>query len=74
VNCCAAPGNTGDDLAKQVSLGLNLATCRAPSDAEVVRCINLVNTLARDEGASSLTALRYFCLMALNLNEFVYVD
>ena len=66
--------DAGDDLASQVRLGLNLATCRVPEDTEVRRGVELVNTLAREEGAAPQAALRYFCLMALNLNEFMYLD
>jgi mono/diheme cytochrome c family protein len=64
----------GEDLASQIRLGLNLTTSRAPTDVEVRRGVDLVTTLAREEGATSQAALRYFCLMALNLNEFVYLD
>jgi mono/diheme cytochrome c family protein len=64
----------GDDLTAQVKLGLNLATSRTPTDAEVRRGVDLVTTLAREEGASQAAALRYFCLMVLNLNEFMYLD
>jgi len=28
----------------------------------------------KKDGASPDVALKYFCLLALNLNEFVYVD
>jgi hypothetical protein len=28
----------------------------------------------KEDGATPELALRYFCLVALNLNEFVYVD
>jgi mono/diheme cytochrome c family protein len=64
----------GDDLPSQVRLGLNLATSRTPAEAEVRRGVELVTTLAREEGATPQAALRYFCLMALNLNEFMYLD
>ncbi len=64
----------GDDLTKQVRLGLSLTTSRSPTGAEVRLGMDLVTSLTRDEGATSEAALRYFCLMALNLNEFVYLD
>ena len=64
----------GDDLKNQVRLGLKLTTSRNPTDTEIRLGVDLVTSLARDEGASPQDALRYFCLMALNLNEFVYLD
>ncbi len=63
----------GDDLERQVRLALALATARRPTDAEVRRGVDLVRGL-RSDGVSAETALNYFCLMVLNLNEFVYLD
>jgi Protein of unknown function (DUF1553) len=64
----------GEDAAKQVRLALTLTTGRSPSDGEIKRGVGLIDTLRDKEGVSSETALRYFCLVALNLNEFVYLD
>jgi hypothetical protein len=64
----------GDDVNKQVALALRLTTCRAPTDAEIARGVGLIDALAKKEAAGQDVALKYFCLLALNLNEFVYVD
>ena len=64
----------GDDVTKQVRLGLQLVTTRTPTDAEVQRSLALIAALRAQENASPEVALKYFCLMALNLNELVYVD
>jgi hypothetical protein len=64
----------GDDATKQVRLALRLVTQRQPGDLEIKRSIGLMNTLQRQDKASAEQALKYFCLMALNLNEFVYLD
>ena len=64
----------GDEPRKQVAFGLRLVTCRAPSDAEVARGVGLIDALSKKDGAAPDVALKYFCLLALNLNEFVYVD
>jgi hypothetical protein len=64
----------GDDAAAQVRLALNLATQRPPSDAEVQRGLRLLEALQRDESLTRESALQSFCLVVLNLNEFVYVD
>ena len=64
----------GEDLAKQVRLGLQLVTTRPPTEVEVQRSLGLIAALRAQENASAEVALKYFCLMALNLNELVYVD
>ena len=64
----------GDEVAKQVRLGLQLVTTRPPTDAEVQRSLGLIAALRAQDNATAEVALKYFCLMALNLNELVYVD
>jgi len=64
----------GDDLRKQVRLGLYLVTSRRPTAAEVKRGVRLVESLRADKSTTQEAALKYFCLMALNLNEMVYLD
>jgi hypothetical protein len=64
----------GPEVAKQVRLALNLATQRPPTAAEVERGARLIEAVQREESVSSDVALRTFCLVVLNLNEFVYVD
>jgi hypothetical protein len=64
----------GEDSVKQVELALLLATARPPNAAEVRRGVELMEVLQRQEKTSPEGALRYFCLLVLNLNEFVYVD
>jgi hypothetical protein len=63
----------GDRAGDQVTLALRLVTQRPPAAANVERGVRLIETL-RADGVSEEDALRYFCLMALNLNEFVYLD
>ncbi|NBR85854.1 MAG: DUF1553 domain-containing protein [Proteobacteria bacterium] len=64
----------GDDVSKQVRLGLQLVTTRPPTDTEVQRSLGLVAALRAQDNATAEVALKYFCLMALNLNELVFVD
>ncbi len=64
----------GADNDKQVRLALTLATARPPSDTEVRRGVDLIAALRSKDGMSEEAALRYFCLMVLNINEFVYLD
>jgi hypothetical protein len=63
-----------DDVAAQVRQALHLATARPPTEAEVRRGVGLIEALREEDGASADAALRYYCLLVLNLNEFVYVD
>lgn len=64
----------GPDTAKQVRTALYLATSRQPSDAEIKRGVELIETLTSKNGVPPELALKYFCLMVLNLNEFIYID
>ncbi len=64
----------GDDLTKQVRLALSIVTCRPPTDAEVEKGLKLVERLKAHDHATADQSLQYFCLLALNLNEFVYLD
>lgn len=64
----------GDDVGKQVELGLNLVLCRQPRAGETRRGVELVKGFDLADKTQDQTAVRYFCLMALNLNEFLYLD
>jgi hypothetical protein len=64
----------GDDVRRQVRLGLYLVTSRPPAEAEIKRAVGLVEALQKADHAAPEIALKYFCLLALNLNEMVYLD
>ncbi|HTU20826.1 MAG TPA: PSD1 and planctomycete cytochrome C domain-containing protein [Gemmataceae bacterium] len=64
----------GDERGRQVRLALTLATTRPPNDADVRRGVELIETLQTKDGLSAESALESFCLVVLNLNEFVYLD
>ena len=59
---------------QQVRLALYLATSRLPTDAEIQHGVGLIKALEAEEKSTPEVALKYFCLMALNLNEMVYLD
>jgi hypothetical protein len=63
----------GAKLEAQIKLALQLVTQRPPRNDEVARGIALVERLTKD-GENGDEALKRFCLLALNLNEFVYLD
>ena len=66
--------SAGPEPARQVELALWRTTQRNPSPVEIQQGVDLIESLQRDEGASSDDALHSFCLVTLNLNEFMYLD
>jgi hypothetical protein len=64
----------GKDVEKQVRRALYLATSRQPGAQEVQRGLDLIEALQKEDGATAEQALNCFCLMVLNLNEFIYLD
>ena len=64
----------GDDPQSQVALALSRVTQQAPDEHEITRGVELLTALREENSLSPEQALKYFCLMALNLNEFVYLD
>jgi len=51
-----------------------LAFSREPNSSEITRSVELINAFRSEDGLSPDQALAQFCLMALNLNEFAYLD
>jgi hypothetical protein len=47
---------------------------REPTTKEIDRGVRRMASLQKDDGISKEEALRLFCLIALNLNEFIYLD
>ena len=64
----------GDQRPDQVRLALRRVLQRSPSDAEVDRGVKFIEALIGQEKLGQDEALRQFCLLALNLNEFVYLE
>jgi hypothetical protein len=64
----------GDDVGQQVTHALSLALSRAPADEEVARGESLIAAWQNEDGLDRATAIQYYCLLVLNLNEFVYLD
>ena len=59
---------------EQVQRVLARVTQRQPTKQEIRDGVALTAGLQVDEGFSEEKALQYFCLVALNLNEFIYLD
>jgi hypothetical protein len=62
------------DPAEQVRRVIRLTTGRNPGEEEIRRDLAFLERLTRDESLSADRALTLYCLMALNTNEFAYVD
>ena len=65
-----APGN----LDAQVQRALRLTTGRVPTTEEVSKDVAFIKTLREKNKLNDQDALRCYCLLALNANEFVYLD
>ena len=53
---------------------LHRVTQRQPSEAEVSQGVELLNQWQQQDGLSADDSLKYICLIAFNLNEFIFVD
>ena len=60
-------------ISEQVSRAIELATSRPATDADISDGVKLINTFQQG-GMDANQALQRFCLLVLNLNEFVYLD
>ncbi len=58
----------------QVTLAYRLALGHEPGKSLVERGLKLIDALQQKHGQTADQALNQFCLMVLNLNEFVYLD
>ena len=65
-----APGN----VKQQVTNGLRLALGHEADANAVDRSLKLIDVLQKKHSKSADEALNQFCLMVLNLNEFMYLD
>ena len=64
-------GVTAED---RVRFGLRLVLCREPESSEVQQALTFMQELQQHEGVSPEVALDRFALLALNLNEFIFLD
>jgi hypothetical protein len=64
----------GGDLKEQVRLAIRLTTCREPKDEEIRKDMEFIQGQRTKHQLSEMDALRRYCLLVLNANEFVYLD
>jgi hypothetical protein len=62
------------DVAAQVAHAIRLTTGRVPGDSEVEGDVKFIEVLKSDEKLSPQEALRMYCLLILNTNEFIYLE
>jgi hypothetical protein len=63
-----------DSVEGQVRRAIALTTGRQAQDAEVKADLVLIENLKAKHGLSPEAALKQYCLLALNTNEFAYLD
>ena len=63
-----------NDSAGQIRHALQKAIHRKPTDFEVQDGLDLLNELEEKTKATKNDAMQRFCLLVLNLNEFLYLD
>ena len=62
------------DLPAQVGRAIRLTTARDPASAEIKKDVEFIQKLHTQGKLSTHDALKYYCLLLLNANEFVYLD
>ena len=65
---------TGTGAAACVQAVLTGVLQRTPTEREIARGMKFLDDNIQQEKVSADEALRRFCLLAINLNEFVYLD
>ena len=64
----------GITVQDRVQFGLRLVLCREPEPSEIKRALTFIQELEQHENVSTEIALARFALLALNLNELIYID
>ena len=64
----------GSDPTAQVKLALRRVLQREPTPKEIERGVKYIASAQSKQRVAEGEALRLFCVIALNLNEFIYLD
>jgi hypothetical protein len=64
----------GEATEEQIRTALSRVTQRMPTKEEIDRGIGFVDRLQEKYGMDADLAMQKFCLMAMNMNEFLYID
>jgi len=63
-----------DDAAAQVTRAIRLTTGRGASNKEAEKDVAFLAAMRLKHGMNAMQALKHYCLLLLNANEFVYLD
>ena len=63
-----------NDAAAQIRRAIQLTTQREPAADEITRDVEFLHDAEREDQLSAAEALKLYCLMCLNSNEFLYLD
>jgi mono/diheme cytochrome c family protein len=66
--------HAGQDATAQVALALRRTLQREPTAKEIARGVKFLRTMQAEHRVSAEEALRCWCIVALNLDEFIYLD
>lgn len=69
-----AASQAGSDPVEQVRFVLTRVLQRQPREAEIARGVQFITAATEADDLLNDEALRQFCLLALNLNEFVHLE
>jgi hypothetical protein len=64
----------GDDPSAQVAHAFQIVFSRKPVDREITAGLAMIKDIQEKAGLTKEVAMERFALLALNLNEFVYLD
>jgi hypothetical protein len=64
----------GDEPQAQVARAIEITLGRQATDEEIADGLDLLRQITEEHDQEPQEALRYWCLVALNQNEFLYLD
>ncbi len=62
------------DLTAQVRNAIRLTTSRTPTAEEVAKDVAFIQSIQKEDNLSEEQAMKMFCLVTINTNEFIYLD
>ncbi|MFP6874325.1 MAG: PSD1 and planctomycete cytochrome C domain-containing protein [Verrucomicrobiales bacterium] len=66
--------DAGDDLEAQLKLALEIVTARPADPKSLAIAREMTQKLQKEHGLNAQQVLERFCLVALNMNEFMFID
>ena len=63
-----------EDFGEQARRAIRLTTGRQPTEEELRKDVDFFRALRKEQQLDAAEALRFYCLMILNMNEFIYLD